>query len=119
MPWQPKDLMDTKREFVELALREGANPPRVTMVVASLDSRTPGAAMKDISGTLRTIIQRPGSSSAVAARERSTGVGRKGSWHCIRNTATLERRDSVHARPRAGMDCAGEIAGCDHYIGPI
>ncbi|MEO8024755.1 IS481 family transposase [Polaromonas sp.] len=25
MPWQPKDLMDTKREFVELALREGAN----------------------------------------------------------------------------------------------
>lgn len=25
MPWQPKDLMDTKREFIELALREGAN----------------------------------------------------------------------------------------------
>jgi len=25
MPWQPKDLMDTKREFVELALREGVN----------------------------------------------------------------------------------------------
>ena len=25
MPWQPKDLMDTKREFVELALQEGAN----------------------------------------------------------------------------------------------
>lgn len=25
MPWQPKDLMDTKREFVELALRDGAN----------------------------------------------------------------------------------------------
>lgn len=25
MPWQPKDLMDTKREFVQLALQEGAN----------------------------------------------------------------------------------------------
>lgn len=25
MPWQPKDLMDIKREFVELALREGVN----------------------------------------------------------------------------------------------
>lgn len=25
MPWQPKDLMDTKREFVALALQEGAN----------------------------------------------------------------------------------------------
>ena len=25
MPWQPKDLMDTKMEFVELALKEGAN----------------------------------------------------------------------------------------------
>jgi len=41
--------------------------PRVTIVVASLEPRTPGAAMKDISGTLRTIIQGPGSSSAVAA----------------------------------------------------
>jgi len=25
MPWQPRNLMDTKREFVELALQEGAN----------------------------------------------------------------------------------------------
>jgi transposase InsO family protein len=25
MPWQPKDLMDTKREFLELALQDGAN----------------------------------------------------------------------------------------------
>ncbi len=25
MPWQPKDLMQTKREFLELALQEGAN----------------------------------------------------------------------------------------------
>lgn len=25
MPWQPRDLMDTKREFVELALQDGAN----------------------------------------------------------------------------------------------
>jgi prepilin-type N-terminal cleavage/methylation domain-containing protein len=41
--------------------------PRVTIVVASLEPRTLGAAMKEISGTLRTIIQGPGSSSAVAA----------------------------------------------------
>jgi transposase InsO family protein len=25
MPWQPRDLMDTKREFVQLALQEGVN----------------------------------------------------------------------------------------------
>ena len=25
MPWQPRDLMTTKREFVQLALQEGAN----------------------------------------------------------------------------------------------
>ncbi|MFN9472374.1 MAG: IS481 family transposase, partial [Acidovorax sp.] len=25
MAWQPKDLMDVKREFVELAMQEGAN----------------------------------------------------------------------------------------------
>ena len=44
-----------------------AKAPRVTIVVASLEPRTRGAAMKDICGTLRTIIQRPGSRSAVAA----------------------------------------------------
>jgi hypothetical protein len=44
-----------------------SRPPRVTIVVASLEPRTLGAAMKEISGTLRTIIQGPGSSSAVAA----------------------------------------------------
>jgi hypothetical protein len=36
-------------------------PPRVTIVVASLEPRTLGAAMKEISGTLRTIIEGPGS----------------------------------------------------------
>jgi hypothetical protein len=41
--------------------------PLVTIVVASLEPRTLGAAMKEISGTLRTIIQGPSSSSAVAA----------------------------------------------------
>jgi hypothetical protein len=41
--------------------------PRVTIVVASLEIKNMGAAMKDISGTLRTIIQGPSSSSAVAA----------------------------------------------------
>jgi hypothetical protein len=46
---------------------QASYPPRVTIVVASLEPRTLGAAMKEISGTLRTIIQGPGSSSAVAA----------------------------------------------------
>lgn len=41
--------------------------PRVTIVVAFLEPKNTGAAMKEICGTLRTIIQRPGSSSAVAA----------------------------------------------------
>lgn len=45
----------------------GWQAPRVTIVVASLEPRTLGVAMKKISGTLRTIIQVPGSSSAVAA----------------------------------------------------
>jgi hypothetical protein len=58
-------------QFVETGGYEirqiGNTAPRVTMVVASLEPRTLGAAMKDISGTLRTIIQGPGSSSAVAA----------------------------------------------------
>jgi hypothetical protein len=49
------------------ALRTYWKAPRVTIVVASLEPRTLGAAMKEISGTLRTIIQGPGSSSAVAA----------------------------------------------------
>jgi hypothetical protein len=42
-------------------------PPRVTIVVASLETKNTGAAMKEFSGTLRTIIQGPGSSPAVAA----------------------------------------------------
>jgi hypothetical protein len=42
-------------------------PPRVTIVVAFLETKNMGAAMKDSSGTLWTIIQGPGSSSAVAA----------------------------------------------------
>jgi hypothetical protein len=41
--------------------------PRVTIVVVSLETKNMGTAMKDISGTLRTIIQGPGSSPAVAA----------------------------------------------------
>jgi hypothetical protein len=41
--------------------------PRVTIVVAFLEPKNTGAAMKEICGTLRTIIQGPGSSSAVAA----------------------------------------------------
>ena len=70
--------------FVDKCVRDGAylyqvcaelldkggrldDAPRVTIVVASLEPRTRGAAMKDICGTLRTIIQRPGSRSAVAA----------------------------------------------------
>ena len=41
--------------------------PRVTIVVAFLEPKNTGAAMKEICGTLRTIIQRPCSGSAVAA----------------------------------------------------
>lgn len=41
--------------------------PRVTIVVVSLETKNMGTAMKEISGTLRTIIQGQGISSAVAA----------------------------------------------------
>lgn len=51
----------------QLASNYVPKAPCVTIVVASLEPRTLGAAMKEISGTLRTIIQGPGSSSAVAA----------------------------------------------------
>ena len=41
--------------------------PRVTIDVAFLDLKNTGAAMKESIGTFRTIIQGPGSRSAVAA----------------------------------------------------
>jgi len=41
--------------------------PRVTIDVAFLELKNTGAAMKESIGTFRTIIQGPGSSSAVAA----------------------------------------------------
>ena len=41
-------------------------PPRVTIDVAFLELKNTGAAMKESIGTFRTIIQGPGSSSAVA-----------------------------------------------------
>jgi hypothetical protein len=43
------------------------HPPRVTIVVASLETKNTGTAMKESSGTLQTIIQGQGGSSAVAA----------------------------------------------------
>ena len=89
--------------------------PRVTIVVVSLETKNMGAAMKDISGTLRTIIQGPGISWAVAAGERNTGAGIHIGWHCRGYAAALERWCSVHAHPRADMDCAGETASCDHH----
>ena len=46
---------------------DAAASPRVTIVVASLELKNTGAAKKEICGTLRTNIQGPGSSSAVAA----------------------------------------------------
>ena len=42
-------------------------PPRVKIDVAFLEPKNPGAAMKESIGTFRTIIQGPGSRSAVAA----------------------------------------------------
>jgi len=42
-------------------------PPRVTILVACIDPRTLGSAMKEIRGTLRTDIQGQSGSSVVAA----------------------------------------------------
>ena len=54
--------------------------PRVTIVVASIEPRTLGAAMKEISGEIRTNIQEPGGCSVAASRERSGRGGGQGSW---------------------------------------
>jgi hypothetical protein len=43
------------------------HPPRVTILVACIDPRTLGSAMKEIRGTLRTDIQGQSSSSVVTA----------------------------------------------------
>ena len=47
--------------------REEAQSPRVTILVASIEPRTLGAAKKDSSGTIRTSIQGPSGSALVAA----------------------------------------------------
>ena len=44
-----------------------AYPPRVTILVASIEPRTLGTAMKERSGTIRTNIQGPGGCAVVAA----------------------------------------------------
>jgi len=53
--------------FIPSLFRVFAIPPRVTIDVAFLDLKNTGAAMKESIGTFRTIIQGPGSRSAVAA----------------------------------------------------
>ena len=54
--------------------------PRVTIVVAFIETE-PGAAMKDDSVEIRTSIQEQGSGTHAAARERRGG-GRCGrDWH--------------------------------------
>lgn len=57
----------TPQERVTRFVSEIWEPPRVTIDVAFLDLKNTGAAMKESIGTFRTIIQGPGSRSAVAA----------------------------------------------------
>lgn len=69
-------------------------------------TKNPGAAMKDESGSIRTSIQGPSGSKVAAAGEFGAGGGGARSWHWSGNTGALARGCAVHARPRAGMDCA-------------
>ena len=57
----------------------GRTAPRVTIVVASIEPRTLGAAMKEISGEIRTNIQEPGGCSVAAAGECCSRSGGQGS----------------------------------------
>jgi integrase len=52
---------------LSIAYGTGLRAPRVTILVACIDPRTLGSAMKDIRGTLRTDIQGQSGSSVVAA----------------------------------------------------
>jgi hypothetical protein len=78
-------------------------PPRQNS--CRLHRTTPGAAMKEDSGSIRTGIQRQGGSEIAATRERSAGGGGAGSWHWSGNPGALARGCAVQARPRAGLDC--------------
>lgn len=77
-------------------------PPRQNS--CRLHRSTPGAAMKDKLGSIRTDIQRQSGSAVAAAGERSDRRGCAGDWDRCRHLGALARAGAVQARPRAGLD---------------
>lgn len=72
-------------------------------------TKNPGAAMKDDSGSIRTIIQGQGSGQAATAGERGGRGGGAGGWCWSSNPGALARGCAVQARPRAGLDCGRPV----------
>jgi IS5 family transposase len=68
-------------------------------------TKNPGAAMKDDSGSIRTIIQEQGGGAVAAAGERGAGGGGAGSRCWSGNPGALARGCAGEARPRAGLAC--------------
>jgi hypothetical protein len=69
------------------------NGPRVTIVVAFIEPRTPGAAMKEISGPIWTDIQGPCGCPVAAARGRRAPAWFPFEWTALRVLAA----DADHA----------------------
>ena len=97
-------------DFAQTMARESADviygvqeyPPRQNS--CRLHRSTPGAAMKDKLGSIRTDIQRQSGSAVAAAGERSDRRGCAGDWDRCRHLGALARAGAVQARPRAGLD---------------
>jgi hypothetical protein len=85
-----------------LGAETSEDPPRQNS--CRLHRSTPGAAMKDKLGSIRTDIQRQSGSAVAAAGERSDRRGCAGDWDRCRHLGALARAGAVQARPRAGLD---------------
>lgn len=85
--------------------RQVHQSPRVRILVAPIEPRTRGAAMKDGSGSIRTGIQGQSGSEVAAAGERCGGGSGTRRRYCGEDVGAMARGCAVQARPRAGLDC--------------
>lgn len=101
-PDQSKDVKALDRVSIGATNTLKDRPPRQNS--CRLHRSTPGAAMKDKLGSIRTDIQRQSGSAVAAAGERSDRRGCAGDWDRCRHLGALARAGAVQARPRAGLD---------------
>ena len=91
MPWQPRDLMTTKREFVQLAMQEGANRRELCRRFGFLPR-----LITRCSSVLQPKARRPSPSARAVrctVRVRLRRLGNRPYWSCAGSTPP-----GVHAR---------------------